>query len=341
MKKIILLTAALLLLILIITEILPNRTTSDETAVNGVYELKKIKLGGYNQTVLVRGFDRNNPVIIFLHGGPGFSSISYTKKFQSEIERNYVVVNWDQRGSGKSFSVFLNGKTMNEQQLLRDLDELVDYLCEEYDKEKVYIAGHSWGTVLGKDYVQKYPDKVEYFISIGQYVSDRDSNTYSYNFLYDEASRRDDQNTLDNLLKLGKPPYDGNIKKEALFRKLINKYDGNEISVDINKEMFFGTILEPEYSVLDLLKLTLGNYYSLYHLYDHYSVRDFRNENLRFEVPVVFILGKKDLVTNYELAEEYFNIIDCDNKKLILFDNSAHEPQYEEIDKFSEVINNL
>jgi pimeloyl-ACP methyl ester carboxylesterase len=322
-------------------EIIPNYTTVDKDTPNGIYTLKNIVLGKLEQTVLIRGYDRTNPVIVFLHGGPGFANISFVKKYQKDIEKNFVVVNWDQRGAGKSFSLFIDKNTMTEEHILEDLDQLILYLCKEFNKQKVYIAGHSWGTVLGKDYVQLHPEKVEYYISIGQYVSSRESDLYSYRYLLSEAKKKDDQSTLTELRKIDEPPYDGNIEKQWKFRNIINKYEGDELTINVNNEMLLGTITEPEYSLTDLLKLFIGNYYSLYHLYPQFSDRDFRNENLGFEVPVLFILGKKDLVTNNKLAEEYFEIINCSNKELIWFDNSAHDPQYEEVEKFSNILDNI
>ena len=336
-KKVILLVIAVVVLILLIIEISPNKTTV-ESITDSIYLLKKMNLGGLKQSILIRGEKRSNPVIIFLHGGPGFANISYIKKFQKEIEKHYIAVNWDQRGAGKSFSLFIDKNTMTEEQILNDLDQLVDYLCEEFDKEKVYIVGHSWGTILGKDYVQMHPEKVEYYVAIGEYVSSNESDRYSYEYLRKKSEEENDKKTFKDLIEIGRPSFGDNIIKQRKFRKIINEYDGNEIIVNINKEMLKGAITEPEYSIIDLLKLTIGNYYSIYHLFNEYEDRDFREENLEFNVPILFILGKKDLVTNSLLAEEYFEEIESKNKKLIWFEKSGHDPQYEELARFNDIL---
>ncbi|MDC7124939.1 MAG: alpha/beta hydrolase [Spirochaetales bacterium] len=337
MKKI-LLVILVVIVILLLIDLLPNRTTGDKTALGGVYELRKMELGCYKQSVLIRGFDRNNPIVVFLHGGPGYASISYIKAFQKEIEKNFVVVNWDQRGGGQSFSLSLDKKSMTEEQLLEDLDGLIDSLCSEFGKDKVYLVGHSWGTVLGKDYAQKHPEKLKYYIGIGQCVSADASDEYTYPILLAEAEKRNDQKALKKLKKAGNPPYSGLLGEAVTLRKYINKYDGNEINVNTSMEMLKSTIFEPEYSFIDLLRLFIGSYYSIAHLYPEYKGRDFRTESLEFDIPVLFIMGKNDLVTNHFLAKDYFNIIKAPQKDFILFDNSGHEPYIEDPHKFSEIL---
>jgi pimeloyl-ACP methyl ester carboxylesterase len=308
---------------------------------NSVSELIKIELGGYNQSILIRGLDRDNPIIVFLHGGPGYPCISYIKKFQAELEKNFVVVNWDQRGSGKSFSPFIPAESMTVQQLVIDLNDLVNYLCTRFDKEKVIIVGHSWGTVLGIAYIKIHSEKVIAYVGIGQVINHEKAELIGYQFTVKKAKETKDEKASKELASIGNPPYALASKNMSTQRKWLNQYGGNELTISCKSEIVNGIIYSSEYSLFDGIKFFVGNIYSVTKLYKYLEIIDYEESDKEYKVPMYFCVGRHDYVTPSELVEKYYNQISAPNKELYWFESSGHEPHLEEKEKFTNVMNKI
>jgi len=317
----------------------PKITDSKHKVIkDSIAELFMLNLGNKKQAVMIRGVDINNPIIIFLHGGPGYPCISYIRKYQKNLEENFTIVNWDQRGSGKSFSFGINRQTMSKEQLLDDLDELVDYLCARFKKNKVYLVGHSWGTVLGIEYINRSPQKIIAYIGVGQVVDYHESEKIGHKYTLDKAYEKNDTKAINQLLAIGDPPYKIASDAAIIQRKWLNRYGGNEIHVITRNEMLKGSFLEPEYSITDAVRFIIGNGYSVSKLYKYLEEIDFRKNNVTFTVPVYFCAGNNDYVTPSVLVEQYYDCIKAPKKGLFWFENSAHDPQLEEHDKFYNVM---
>lgn len=326
-----------LMISILIILLLPNRTPKIEGE-NSVAIIEKIKLGGLEQAILVRGKDISNPVLLFLHGGPGYPQISFARKYEKKLENNFVVVNWDQRGSGMSYSSNIPKESMNRDQFIEDTKELIDYLCEKYEKEKIYLVGHSWGTELGLYVVDKYPEKVAAFISIGQVVNGIESEVISYDYVLEIANKNKDQKALDDLMRIGEPPYKNTVNDTAAQRKWLSKYGGVERKVDTLRDIILGSIFSSEYTGIDGIKFTLGNKFSADTMWGHNKDLDFIRDIPEVKVPIYFCAGRYDYNTPSVLIEEYYNEIIAPKKELIWFEESAHFPNFEEYEKFNELV---
>ncbi|CAK7086319.1 alpha/beta hydrolase [Tissierella sp.] len=326
-----------LMISILIILLLPNRTPKIEGE-NSVAIIEKIKLGGLEQAILVRGKDISNPVLLFLHGGPGYPQISFARKYEKKLENNFVVVNWDQRGSGMSYSSNIPKESMNRDQFIEDTKELIDYLCEKYEKEKIYLVGHSWGTELGLYVVDKYPEKVAVFISIGQVVNGIESEVISYDYVLEMANKNKDQKALDDLMRIGEPPYKNTVNDTAAQRKWLSKYGGVERKVDTLRDIILGSIFSSEYTGIDGIKFTLGNKFSADTMWGHNKDLDFIRDIPEVKVPIYFCAGRYDYNTPSVLIEEYYNEIIAPKKELIWFEESAHFPNFEEYEKFNELV---
>lgn len=137
---------------------------------NSIATLDSVVLGNIEQSILIRGQNIDNPILLFLHGGPGYPQISFARKFQSKLERDFIIVNWDQRGSGKSYSRHVPQDSMTRDQFIMDTFELIDYLLDRFDQEKIYLAGHSWGSDIGVRVVEQKPLLFYAYIGIGQVI---------------------------------------------------------------------------------------------------------------------------------------------------------------------------
>jgi pimeloyl-ACP methyl ester carboxylesterase len=133
-----------------------------------IASLEKIQLGGVEQWILIRGDDTTKPILLFLHGGPGTSQMVVERPCPGELEKNFVVAEWDQRGAGKSYSAIVPNVEMNIRQFISDTHELTELLCQRFQQKKIYLIGHSWGTIVGIMTAQKYPDSYYAYIVIGQ-----------------------------------------------------------------------------------------------------------------------------------------------------------------------------
>jgi len=138
-------------------------------AEDGINRLEQVELGGVKQWISMRGINRRAPVLLFLHGGPGSANLAKLRLQVPELEKHFVVVNWDQRGAGKSFSPGFDPSALSREQLVSDAHELVLYIKERFGVEKIYLMGFSWGTVLGLSLVDQYPDDFAAFIRVGHY----------------------------------------------------------------------------------------------------------------------------------------------------------------------------
>ncbi|WP_406242532.1 alpha/beta fold hydrolase [Tissierella carlieri] len=273
-----------------------------------------------------------------MHGGPGYPQISFARKYEKKLENNFVVVNWDQRGSGMSYSSNIPKESMNRDQFIEDTKELIDYLCEKYEKEKIYLVGHSWGTELGLYVVDKYPEKVAAFISIGQVVNGIESEVISYDYVLEMANKNKDQKALDDLMRIGEPPYKNTVNDTAAQRKWLSKYGGVERKVDTLRDIILGSIFSSEYTGIDGIKFTLGNKFSADTMWGHNKDLDFIRDIPEVKVPIYFCAGRYDYNTPSVLIEEYYNEIIAPKKELIWFEESAHFPNFEEYEKFNELV---
>lgn len=335
-KKVIKITLIFLVICILLIFVIPSRTPQIDGS-NSIASIQKIKIGGMDQYIMIRGRDISNPIIFFLHGGPGYSQISYARKYQEKLEESFIVVNWDQRGAGMSYSFNIPKDSMNKDQFIEDSKELIDYLCTRYDKEKIYLVGHSWGSELGLHIIDKYPEKIEAFISIGQVVNGIENEQVSYDFVVEEAQRNNDKKALDDLRRIGRPPYANIVKDTMTQRKWLEKYGGVERKVNTLKDIILSSVFSPEYTGIDGLKFALGSKFTADTMWGNDEDVDFIRNLPEVKVPIYFCVGRHDYNTPSILTENYYNNMIAPEKELIWFEESAHFPHFEEPEKFAQL----
>jgi len=302
----------------------------------GISELKEIHVNGDKQYILVEGQDKEKPFCLFLHGGPG-SPFPYgisARTLYPEITEKCVAVYYDQRGSGKSFNKKLSIDTMNLSQFTEDATIIIDYIREHYRQEKIFIIGLSFGTVIGTQLVSKYPEKFHAYLGIAQITDIIKGQELGYSWLKNEAQANDDEKTLRILEDLGKGPY--LAEDEDRFSDLINRFKGmNYFDETIEKVNLFdlikGAFTSPDYSLRDLYKAFIsGPQFSLVKsksLKEEIIHTNFFDTIKRIDVPVYIIHGKYDKQANYELAKQYYELLDVPSgKEFITLEHSAHYP---------------
>jgi pimeloyl-ACP methyl ester carboxylesterase len=303
------------------------RGSRGELLPGSVAEVGYVTLGGLHQWVLIRGASLENPPLILLHGGPGFSETHFFRRFMAPLERVFTVVYWDQRGSGKSYSRAIPSSSMTTEQFIADLDELVDTVRRRLGKERVVLYGHSWGTVLGVLYAARFPQKVAAYAGSGQIGDWQAAESASYAYALAEAQRLGECKALEELRAIGPPPYSArSLWKE---RTWLQRFEG-QLSVRGLGGMARDFICAPELSLLDLPGLTRGFRWSLDVMWEDVSRLDLIERAPSLEVPVAFLLGRRDRWVPPETSVAYFEALSAPSKELVWFERSGHEPFVDE-----------
>lgn len=302
-----------------------------------------VTLGGAPSHIRVRGTNDENPLLLFLHGGPGVSDRHWVLKYQSGLADVCTMVCWDQRGSGKSYSRAQSREEMTIDLMARDAEELVEYLCEKFGKEKLYIVGHSWGSVLGVLLAQRKPGRIAAYVGMGQVVDLDENERLAYKFVWDEANRRGDKKAIRDLERIGEPvdgSY-GSLKNLITQRNIMTKYGGGTYNETENiwKSVIIPVLTSPEYSLPDLIRYAKGSYYCLGQLWDEMTVSIRFNETVKaFDMPVYITQGVHDENTPSSIAKKWFDNLQAPHKEWIPFEESAHSPIKEEPELWGKAI---
>jgi len=315
--------------------------------------LEKISLGGIKQWISIRAKDVKNPILLYLHGGPGTPVMPLFRHFQAPLEDYFIVVQWEQRGAGKSFSWRIPKESMTIEQFISDLHELIELLCKRFNKEKIYLMGHSWGSVLGIMAVQSYPQLFHAYIGVGQASDTVETEKIMYQFVLNKSKELDDKKVVKVLKKIG-PPFEGmkppyvNFYKGGYFSKmrvygLVARFGGliynfNGYSSFIKGFFRYLPLLKPEYTLLDLIRITQGNFFSTKTMMKELLTINLFEQIPEIKVPVYFLMGRHDYNWSAELAKKYFDVLKAPKKEFIWFEKSAHAPNGEEPAKFNKII---
>jgi pimeloyl-ACP methyl ester carboxylesterase len=307
--------------------------------------LEKVNLGGQEQWILIRGMDITKPVILFLHGGPGTANMCLLRKYTGELEKHFIVVTWDQRGAGKSYQAINPHSAITIDQFVLDTGELTQLLCHRFNQKKIFLVGHSWGSLIGILSIQKYPDLYHAYIGTGQIVNMQENEQISYDWTLAQAIKAEEKQAIRTLTEIGKPPYTGDGQKELMTqRRLLGKY-GGELYGSSNGAfplIFSNLICATEYTLLDKVNFFKGIFASNHLLWQELLNINLNKQGLSFKVPIYFALGRHDYEVPSILAEQYFKMIEAPKKELIWFENSAHLANIEENEKFNDLlINNI
>ena len=308
------------------------------TAPSGIASLEKVKLGGVEQWVLIRGQDVKDPVLLFVHGGPGSPETPMERVFGRGLEKHFVLVMWDQRGAGKSYHPGLPPASMNVRQFIEDTHELTLRLRERFHVEKIYLVGHSWGSLLGALTVQQYPDLYYAYVGIGQVVDLKRNEEISYRFVLAEARKRHNLFAIQQLTMIGPPPYSG-IAELATQRYWLSQFGGAIYKKESSARTAAAPFQATEYTALDFIKYLIGEYFSIKHMWPEVLKYNLIEQVPRLELPVYFFEGRHDYNTPWELVQEYYDKLEAPKgKQLIWFEDSAHSPNLEEPEKFAEMM---
>jgi len=301
---------------------------------NGVQETFEVTLGGARQVVNVRGADRDNPILLFIHGGPGAVEMPIAWAFQRPWEDYFTVVQWDQRGAGKSYA--LNdpqalAPTMTLERYRDDAIELIEQLKARYGKRKVFLVGHSWGSGVGLAVAIRRPDLLYAYIGMGQAIDWRENERVGMAWTLAQARERGDAEAIAAIEALRPYPDSGpfTIAQADGWRKYSIRYGALAAGRD-NANFYFGvTHLSPEYSPQDRQNWGKGSEFSVTTLWPRLADISFKDVT-RLDVPVFFFLGRHDYTVAAPIAADWIEHVRAPQKATVWFEHSGHLMMIEE-----------
>lgn len=291
---------------------------------NGIQEELFVRLGGVEQWVQIRGESRDNPILVILHGGPGFSYAPFTPAFQS-WEKYFTVIQWDQRGAGKTFGrdAVRDNASMTIDRMAQDGIELTEFLNKRLRKNKAILFAHSWGTVLGLSMVKQRPDLFHAYVGAGQVVDMPRNEAVSYDLILKRIKAAGDEKAVKTLEDIGPPPYK-DLKTWMVKGRLIVMNTPPSPSGRSLPNVFAAALFAPNYSLKDAYNLFAGFNYSCSALYQSMMAYDARRLGSRFDLPIFILQGEDDIQAPTVLVQEFLPQIEAPRKELVLFKGEGH-----------------
>lgn len=293
----------------------------------GIQQHLLLPIDGTKQWISIRGRDRRNPILLVLHGGPGSPEMPDAWMFQSPWEDYFTVVEWAQRGAGKTYEANTEAQMapgMTIAGMTRDAARVVEYLRKRFHKKRIFILGISWGTVLGVMLAQRHPDWLYAYIGVGQVVDERHGEKLAYGFTLHAAEAHDNAKAVRELRAIA--PYPGRVL--TLDRaSVLDKWEMYYGALIYGRKNFYwyerSWELSPSYLPSEIEALAAGSRFSLGHLLGPLLRVDFDHVT-RFRCPVIEFVGAHDYTTPASLTIAWFKSLQAPSKRLVIFRDSAH-----------------
>lgn len=318
----------------------PIRDASGNVVAGSVAALERVELGGIEQAVLIRGRSTSNPVLLYLAGGPGGTQIAWNQQFNQGLEDRFTVVQWEQRGAGKSGgAVFADWARMTPQRYVADGLELVAYLRERFGPRPLYLVAQSWGTIPGIWMVSQKPEWFAAYVGVGQMVNPVETDTLGYDYVLEHARAEGRADLVADLESYGPPPYHGLLDMTRYQRVIgaMNEYQAREMAADPEARHpdLVGMTDSPEYGIADTVASFLGGAITFARVYDQLDEVDLDSQVTALAVPVWFVEGRHDLNSFPVLAERYIEVLQAPRKELVWFAHAGHNPMHEDASRFN------
>jgi pimeloyl-ACP methyl ester carboxylesterase len=299
---------------------------------DGIDEASYVEIGGIEQWITIRGEDRNNPMLLFLHGGPGDAINPWGYAAFRSWLKYFTVVQWDQRGAGRTFGRNRAASdTITPERMVQDGIELSEWLKKKLHKEKVILVGHSWGSVLGFFMVKARPDLFSVFIGTGQVGADfARGSAVAYTALVERASRDGNSQAVQELKEIGPPPYKGG-KGFGVQHKWANLFEGADIF--LASALGFA-LTAPGSSVGDINDWFDGQNVSGEHLGPHFDELDRQLVGAELAVPVFVIQGAEDYTTPTSLAKAFVDALHAPRKGFSTIKGAGHFAVFRKQEEF-------
>jgi proline iminopeptidase len=302
-----------------------------------------VEIGGVKQWISIRGVNRQNPILLLIHGGPGTPISPISWAFQKPWEDFLTVVQWDQRGVGLNWSQTDPKElspTITHGQLASDAEEVIEHVCTLLGKQSLILMGWSYGTITATAVAQRIPNRVSAYVGVGQVAKRLGSERYVYEIVLELARKQERYDAVEELGALsGYPANSGDLLGDVrIVRKWVRHFGGSWYGVGDLQPHGELWRLSPSHGHLGAGDLNAASdwFVKALHKNDGLQVDGVTGEgnNVRYDVPVLILMGRFDLQTPYTKARDYFDTIQAPHKRFITLERSSHFPMLEEPGRF-------
>lgn len=301
----------------------------------------RVNIGGVEQGMFIQSRDVRNPVLLFVHGGPGMPTYFLTERYPTGLEDLFTVVWWDQRGAALSYRPDIPPETMTVEQMIADTLEVTNYLRNRFGQDKVYLMGHSWGTFIGIQAVAQAPQLYHAYIGMAQLTHQLRSEQLAYDYMLDQSRATGNTRLLRKLeaapfpATVPLPPAYDALRDEAMHSLGVGTTHAMR---SVEREIFVPSWLSPQYTLPEKVALWRGKFWSKSILWNDALATDLTKKVTRLDVPVYIFQGRYDYTANYSLARAYLQQLQAPLKGFYTFEQSAHSPVLEEPAKASRIL---
>jgi pimeloyl-ACP methyl ester carboxylesterase len=321
----------------------PSRRRSDMAAPRSIDRLESIRLGGTKQWIRLRGKDVTNPVLLLIQQGPGLPMLNEAADDGKlwRLEDDFIVVYWDQRACGKSFSSAIPPQSMTVAQLIADTSELIQALTQRFQVAQLYVAGFSFGGTIAALTAARHPELVRAVVCVDLDVQSDVADRVAYDFALEHATRLNHKRAIRELRRIGPPPHLESTSFGTRARWVTNFGGANRHAIysGLLLKLLRQLVFSRDYTLLEIVGALRGMRFAQAHLLPDLAKLNLFEMLPQLDVPVYLLQGRHDYVAPSSIAEQYYRALQAPKgKRLIWFEESAHMPQYEEPDKFRETL---
>jgi pimeloyl-ACP methyl ester carboxylesterase len=321
----------------------PLRDAAGEIIPGSISERATVEIGGIPQGMFIEGADPANPVLLFLHGGPGMVEYFMEQEHPTGLARHFTIVWWEQRGAGMSFSTDIPPETMTTERMIADTIEVADYLRARFGQDRIVLMGHSWGAYLGIQVAAAAPDRFLAYVGMGQIAHQLRSEMMARARLLDLYRERGDTAMVGRLEAAPVTLEDGT--SDAWMRLRDRAMHGAGVGhmrqmTSVVTGIFLPMWRVRAYTPAEKINIWRGKLWSRAFFWDDLIRDDLTGRLTRFDLPIYVLAGRHDLTTNTELSRTYFEAIEAPVKGFYLFDESAHSPLFEEPERATRILLN-
>jgi pimeloyl-ACP methyl ester carboxylesterase len=303
-----------------------NEERAEIQSPDGIRQEKYVRIGGIDQWVTIRGQDRKNPVLLFLHGGPGVPLYPVAYNILQPLEKNFTVVYWDQRGAGRTYArnPRMPASVLTLARLEADTVELIEFLRKDLGQEKIGLVAASAGSGFGIRVAKHRPDLLYAYVGVGQLLGIDEGDELLYDFVMQRALETKNQQALNELRAVGPPPFK-DIEESTVARRWLTEFSpSSEREFNGTWNLLSAMLTAPGYSLGEIRDIISGSEFSLAALYDEYRTADARKLGRDFQVPLIFIQGDQDYLTPTKLVEQYAAWVHAPYKRVLVISDGGH-----------------
>lgn len=312
---------------------------------NSISEKTVISINGTKQGMFIRGRSINNPVILFLHGGPGMPEYFLAEKYDAALQDHFTVCYYEQRGAGISYNPPLKGKEITSEQLVTDIIEVTNYLRKRFNQDKILLVAHSWGTFIGVKAAKRAPELYTAYVGIGQITNMIESERLAYAYMLEQYTNVGDTRNLAKLKEYN--VLESNKAIRSFFVSLLRDESMHRLGIGTMRNMdsvvtgiFLPIFNSRAYTLAEKVNIWKAKAFLRNDtpLLDELFGTDISIDIPKLALPAYFISGRYDYTVSYELSKKYFDLLQAPCKSFYTFEQSAHSPMFEEPDKFINIM---